>query len=74
MNEELTTLSAWFKANKLALIIQKTNYCIFTDTKLNYNANIKIGETNIEQVSFLKREAHIKYVKKEIPCGLYALN
>lgn len=89
MNAELTTLSDWFKANKLSLNTSKTNYVIFQKSnslKTNSNeVNITIDGKQIDRVKSPKflgvyldenltwRE-HIDYCRKKVRSGIYALN
>lgn len=86
MNRDLEFLSAWFKANKLALNVAKTNYIIFSNRKDNVSRiKICIDGNDIGQVTntkflgiyldeLMKWEVHTKYVAKKVSSGLYALN
>ena len=83
---DLNTLSDWFKANKLSLNVNKTNYMIFKNIKTPDNSKIiKIGTEIIEQTSIAKFlgifiddqlnwKTHIDYVRNKLSSGLYALN
>ena len=46
MNHDLRILSNWFKANKMSLNIDKTNYMIFGDYR-NTNIHLQIDDINI---------------------------
>ena len=60
LNSELKILSDWFKANKLSLNVQKTNFMIFgykkmpTNTNSSMNFNIHIDNVNITEVENTK--------------------
>jgi len=86
MNMTLENISIWFKANKLALNINKTKYMIFTNNEIKTDhLSLTIENITLEQVSSYKFlgihidcrmswECHISYINKKIACGLYALN
>ena len=57
VNDELSKLSDWFRANKLSLNIKKTNYIMFGNKKLSQSSNpfqIKIDDSIIERVQSTK--------------------
>jgi hypothetical protein len=56
MNEDLKQLSNWFKTNKLSLNIGKTNYIIFTLSKITGldEYKLSIDETLINRVNITK--------------------
>ena len=57
VNAELAKLSDWFRANKLSLNVNKTNYIIFRNRSRNCfdsNFHIVIDDKNIERVSYTK--------------------
>ena len=86
MNKDLTTLSDWFRANKLTLNIKKTSYIIFSNKVPNTgNTQVNIDGKNLTLVtsttflgifldSQMKWESHIKYMAQKIASGLYAMN
>ena len=55
MNHDLHILSDWFKANKMLLNIDKTNYMIFGDYR-NTNIHLQIDDINII------REHNVKFL------------
>jgi len=80
VNNELMSASDWFKANKLSLNLNKTNYIIFRSNKKpipNTNNMVLIDNTTIPQVSstkflgvhidqHLKWKTHIDEISKKI--------
>ena len=85
VNNDLTFLSDWFKANNLKLNIKKTNYVIFTNKNIDSPKTLKIDGTPINKVlnikflgvhldSLMTWEVHTKYVEKKLASGLYVLN
>ena len=61
VNSELAILSDWFKANRLSLNVQKTNYIMFgyknvppSNGSQDLNFDIKIENVNILRVEFTK--------------------
>ena len=57
VNDELIKISSWFKANKLSLNVQKTNYVIFRNRHSNRsydNIHIVIDGIELEQVTHTK--------------------
>ena len=81
LNSELQLISNWFKANKLVLNIQKTNFCVFQgnyhgmDVLQNINVSIDaIPISRVDVVNFLgvkvdcnlKWDNHINYIKAKI--------
>ena len=55
-NNELNKLDHWFQANCLSVNLSKCNYIVFCSPKLKYSFSIKIkiNNTEIEQVHFVK--------------------
>jgi hypothetical protein len=87
INEDLKSVADWFRANKLTLNINKTNYIIFTKSarERNNNKTIQIGSDIIKKVRHMKFlgiiidemldwHCHIGHCKNKISSGLYALN
>jgi hypothetical protein len=87
INEDLKSVADWFRANKLTLNINKTNYIIFTKSarERNNNKTIQIGSDIIKKVRHMKflgiiidemldSHCHIAHCKNKISSGLYALN
>ena len=88
MNAELQTLSDWFKANKLSVNATKTNYVIFSKSRLSsevLDKNLFVDNECIERVAstkflgviideHLQWSEHIKYCCKKVASGVYALN
>lgn len=90
MNHELQILTDWFKANKLSLNASKTNYIIFSKSRLptdnhDNSYNLQIDGTIIQRVPYtkflgifiderLRWDAHINHIQKKIKSGIYALN
>lgn len=86
MNIELDNLSAWFKANKLALNINKTNYIVFSPNNINtVDMTLTIDSIQLQRVDSTKFlgiymdsrmtwEHHINYVGNKMSSGLYILN
>ena len=86
VSHDLSSLSEWFKANKLSLNVSKTNYILIknsNNTLLNHS--LKIGDEKIQQVNTAKFlgimiddklnwNVHIKHCKNKLSSGLYALN
>ena len=54
VNIELIKLTEWFRANKLSLKAQKTNYIFFGHKKRGNKKNIIIDGKPITQVEFVK--------------------
>ena len=54
INESLAELKIWFSANKLSLNIQKTNYMLFSNTTINADIRLLIGDNLIERVHSTK--------------------
>lgn len=85
MNADLNSIAIWFKANKLALNIKKTNYMIFSQNRTNNNNKLIIDNTELQQLdeikflgifmdSSLTWAKHINFVANKLTSGLYALN
>ena len=78
LNEHLSIVSDWLRANKLSLNIGKTHYMVFTNKKYDYNAiNVKIDETPVSFTHSTKFlgiylddrldwKAHISYISNKI--------
>ena len=84
---DMECLSDWFRANKLSLNVQKTQFVVFSppNTTQRNMISIKIGTENIQRVSHgkflgiiidetLNWGPHIDYVAKKIASGSYAIN
>lgn len=88
MNETLSNISDWFKANKLSLNISKTKSVLFSKQKTvraNDSPTLKINNQPISKATHTKFlgviidenldwQEHTKYVKTKISSGLYAIN
>lgn len=86
MNEDLSELSSWFKANKLALNTKKTHYMIFSNKNIvDISKSLNMDGEQIHDIKAIKLlgiyidkdmkwESHTKYIEKKIASGLYALN
>jgi uncharacterized surface protein with fasciclin (FAS1) repeats len=86
ISKDLSSLTDWFRANKLSLNINKTNYIVFTmmpNGILDYD--LKIGNELIEKVDSttflgvkidknLEWYDHIQMVRNKVSSGLYALS
>ncbi len=87
INENLNSLADWFKANKLSLNINKTNYMLFGKSSIqNESARVSlcIGKDVIKQVKStkflgliiddqLKWSDHISHVKSKLTSSLFAI-
>jgi hypothetical protein len=87
INLDLETVSDWFRANKLTLNINKTNYMIFTKSVNTHSQckTIKLGPESINRVPHVKFlgiiidehldwHCHIDHCKRKMSSGMYALN
>ena len=86
INQDLENISDWYKANKLSLNVDKTNFIIFsTKGYTPKGVKLAIDGTFIKQVmdtkflglnldQQLKWEAHTSFITKKHSSGLYALN
>lgn len=87
MNNDLSKLNDWFRANKLSLNVNKTNYLLFTNSQINYSGmlNIKINNEIIKCKSCVKFlgifiddrlhwHEHINSCKSKLISSLYAIN
>ena len=86
ISHDLSSLSEWFKANKLSLNISKTNYILIKNNNdILLNHTLTIGDEIIKQVNKAKFlgimideklnwNDHIKYCKNKLSSGLYAIN
>lgn len=86
MNEDIASLDEWFKANKLALNTNKTNYMVFSNknidtTKLNlvignvllaFTSSIKFLGLHMD--SGLTWGTHIHHLHKKLSSGIFILN
>ena len=84
MNEDLESLSNWFKANKLSLNLKKTNYILFCKKYHAHNYKLSLDNTYIDEVKSVKFlgiyidscmnwKTHTKHVEKKLAAGLYVL-
>ena len=85
VNDELSNLAVWFRANKLSLNISKTNYIIFGSKHLpSADLIVKIDEVLLTQVDCTKFlgvlvdakttwKSHIALIAKKISRGLGAI-
>ena len=86
MNDNLDRLTDWFKANKLSLNINKSNYMIFPNKRhIDPSHNLSIANTNIDQVKStkflgihidqqLKWDVHVDSIKSKISSSLFIMN
>lgn len=86
INRDLESLTQWFRANKLSLNVNKTNYMIFTKTTTptsNYSVTIGSEKLNaVVETKFLGMiidnkltwGSHMEYCRKKMTSGLYAIN
>jgi hypothetical protein len=86
IRHDLANLTEWFRANKLSLNVNKSNYMIFTRTLHNVPEHtLKIETETIQRVTSTKFlgiiiddclnwSEHINFTRKKISSGLYALN
>ena len=54
VSSELNKLKIWFGVNKLSLNVSKTNYMVFTNSKIPPNIDISIQDYIIEKVNVTK--------------------
>jgi hypothetical protein len=86
VNKDLEILNDWFKANKLSLNINKTNYMLFTNKRgpTNCNLVLKIGSEILIRKSYLKFlgiyiddnlnwHEHLAAIKTKLVCSLYII-
>ena len=84
-NNELIITDDWIKRNKLTTNYNKSNYIIFTNTRTNYNFNIKMGDHKLDKVNELKYlgtiidnklswKGQIKAVQSKVSKGTYLLS
>jgi len=86
MSNDLKNLSEWFRANKLSLNTNKTNYIVFSNKYLDTtHFKLYIDNKILKQVtstkflgihldSHLTWETHINHISKKLTTGLYVLN
>ena len=86
MNDNLDRLMDWFKANKLSLNINKTNYMMFPNKRhIDPAHNLSIANTNIDQVKStkflgihidqqLKWDVPVDRIKSKISSSLFIMN
>ena len=87
MNDNLDRLTDWFKANKLSLNINKTNYRLFPKKNIHIDPthNLRIANINIDQVKStkflgihidqqLKWDVHVDLIKSKISSLLFNMN
>ena len=84
MNVDLNCLSDWFKANKLSLNVSKTNYMLFSRSKLEPNHKLIIGKSEINRKKTFKFlglhidenldwRNHASFCKTKLASSSYAL-
>ena len=77
LNMELNKLNTWFAVNKLSLNVSKTNYMLFSRSKINFEIKILINDNVIERVFVtkflgvlidekLKWQEHINLVRSKV--------
>ena len=85
---DMTSLSDWFRANKLSLNVLKTNFVLFAPkhkSLINDVSSIRIGDEIIPRVNhakflgiyideLLEWGYHIDHIIKKIANGIYAIN
>jgi hypothetical protein len=87
VNTDLSKLNNWFCANKLSLNVSKTNYLLFTNSKINYDEtfSLTINKSIIKRKTCLKFlgiliddhlhwHAHINSCQSKLISSLYAIN
>ena len=87
VNEDLSHLTDWFRANQLSVNASKTKYMPISSNNhiIQSTATLKIDDDNLYQVTHTKFlgllpdqhlcwDHHIQYCAKKISSGLYALN
>ena len=87
MNNDLTILDDWFRANKLSLNTSKTTYMVFNKIQINIcdGETIQIGNEKINRVRQFKFlgiilddqlnwTQHLKQCKSKMSSALYVLN
>ena len=84
VNNELKQLGLWFRANKLSLNVNKTNFMFTNKKQLRTDVHIVLNGTNIEQVTHTKflgvtidenltRREHIKMVETKVSKSISVL-
>ena len=87
LNHDLSKLNDWFKANKLSLNVNKTNYMLFNKNTalLPPDVCLYIGTDKLEQVrctkflglhidDHLEWDIHINHCKSKVSSGIHAMN
>ena len=87
LNHDLSKLNDWFKANKLSLNVNKTNYILFNKNTavLPPDVCLYIGTDKLEQVrctkflglhidDHLEWDIHINHCKSKVSSGIHAMN
>ena len=86
IKQDLANLTEWFRANKLSLNVNKTNYMIFSRTLHNVPDHTLTIETEtiqrVESTKFLgiiideslSWSEHLNFTRKKISSGIYAIN
>lgn len=80
----MNNVNRWFKANKLSLNLNKTNFTLFRHRNKNINVNLNIDNVNIERVNEIKFlgvildhkicwKPHIKYVQGKLARSIAVL-
>ena len=81
MNSELDLIVEWLQTNKLSINITKCHFMIFSTTDSVHTSNVKIAQTDIDEVFHTKFlgviidnkltwKNHINYIKSKISKGL----
>ena len=85
MSHELDKLNKWFRANKLALNVSKTNFMIFSNKKCDDNYSVSINGMEITRVyvtkflgvfmdSQLNWSDHISVIKRKMAKNVSVMN
>ena len=88
VEHDMTSLSDWFRANKLSLNVSKTNFLLFAHKPsplTDQVTSIRMGNETIPRVDHAKFLGvfiddqlqwgyHIDYISKKITSGVYAIN
>ena len=61
MNDQLSSINNWFKANKLSLNIDKTHYTFFVSKRQEDDIPLKLPELRINN-EIIKRKYHVKFL------------
>jgi hypothetical protein len=88
IEDDMKSLTDWFRANKLSLNVQKTNFVLFKPKHVTLNmdiATLQLGGQPIKKVNCVKFLGvyiddklewgdHINHIAKKISSGSYAIN